>query len=104
MIWIRGKKARELRSLGHGLNPAVSIGKAGITPSICAELDRMFGLTPLLKVRLVGVEGTERKELAEEVAEAAKADIVQLIGKMVLLHRSVQEPSEGSKTTMGGLE
>jgi RNA-binding protein len=99
MTWIRGKRARELRGLGHGLNPAVSIGKAGITSSICAELDRMFGLTPLLKVRLVGVEGTERKELAEEVAAAARADIVQLIGKMLLLFKrdepKVADESQG---------
>jgi RNA-binding protein len=87
----RGKQRRFLRGLGVQLKPAVFIGKAAITGADLAELSQALDANELVKVRLLdSVEG-DRKDVAADLAERSSSELVQVLGRTVLLFRRNEE-------------
>lgn len=79
------KKA--FRSIGHHLNPVVTVSENGISEGVLAELDRALGDHELIKVKLALPERDDRAAMLDELVEASGAELVQKIGKMALLYR-----------------
>ena len=93
---LTGKQRRQLRALGHHLSPVVLVGQAGVTDSVVAAVDQALYDHELIKVRIH--EGPEdRKEAAAKLAESAKAELAQLIGRTALLFRKREEDSKFAK-------
>lgn len=87
----RGKHRRFLRGLGVKLKPVVFVGKASISAPVLAEVDQALDAHELVKVRLLeSVEG-DRKEVAAELAQRSAAELVQVLGRTVLLYRRNQD-------------
>ncbi len=84
---LNGKQISHLRSLAHHLNPVVSIGNAGVSPSVVAETDQALAAHELIKLRLPAVDKKEKKSMLESLAEATGAYSVQLIGRVGVLYR-----------------
>jgi len=73
------------------MDPVVFVGKDGITESLLAEIDAVVRKRELVKVRLLdSVEG-DRKDVARELAERAGTELVQVLGRTVLLFRRNEE-------------
>lgn len=91
---LRGKQRRYLRGLGTRLDPVVFLGKKAVTDAVLEELATALAAHELVKVRLLdSVEG-DRKEVGRELAERAGAELVQVLGRTVLLYlRNDEEPS-----------
>ncbi len=88
---LRGKDRRYLRGLGVGLKPIVVVGKEGISGKVLNEIDRTIEKNELIKVRLLeSVEG-DRKDVARELAERAGVELIQVLGRTVLLYRRNEE-------------
>jgi RNA-binding protein len=84
---LTGKQRRYLRSLGHGLQPLVQIGKQGLTESVVAAIDEALGQHELIKVR-VGTEcPDDRHDLAEQLGPALHGEVAQLLGRTILIYR-----------------
>lgn len=83
-----GKQKRYLRALGHELKPLVQIGKSGITENLVKQVNDNLVAHELIKVKMLGISGPERKEMGEEIAKAARATLVQVLGGIVLLYRA----------------
>jgi len=79
------KKA--FRSIGHHLNPVVTVSENGISEGVLAELDRALSDHELIKVKLALPERDDRGIILEELVAASGAELVQKIGKMALLYR-----------------
>lgn len=79
------KKA--FRSIGHHLNPVVTVSENGVSEGVLAELDRALADHELIKVKLALPERDDRAAMLEELLAASGAECVQTIGKMVLLYR-----------------
>jgi RNA-binding protein len=76
-----------LRSLAHPLEPVVRVGGAGLTAGVVEATNLALEEHELIKVRLEqGYEG-DRRSGARELAEVTGADLVQLIGRVVVLYR-----------------
>lgn len=84
---------RHLRGLGHHLEPVVQIGKEGVTEGITKATERALLDHELIKVR-IGTEAPDgREEAAKAIAAAAKAELVQVLGRTCLLYkRHPQKP------------
>ncbi len=81
------KLRKTLRAAGHHLSAVVQVGKEGVTDPVLRQLDEQLGAHELLKVR-VGTESPEdRFEAAGRLGEAAGAQVVQIIGRTVLVYR-----------------
>ncbi len=82
---LTGKQRRSLRALGHHLKPLVQIGGQGVTENVVAATEAALRDHELIKVKIN--EG-DRHGLAEALAEATRAQLAQLIGRVALLFRA----------------
>ncbi len=84
---LTGKQTRHLRGLGHHLEPVVQLGKAGLTDGVRDAVNAALTTHELVKVR-VGTECPEEPaDLAARIAPDLKAELVQRLGRTVLLYR-----------------
>ncbi|MEA2120023.1 ribosome assembly RNA-binding protein YhbY [Halovibrio sp. HP20-50] len=79
------KKA--FRSIGHHLNPVVTVSENGVSENLLAELNRALTDHELIKVKLALPERDDRAAIIAELTANSRADLVQAIGKMALLYR-----------------
>lgn len=84
---------KELRGIGHQLNPVVIVGANGLTPNLVEEVARALHDHELIKIKIPAGSGEERKECANAIAEATESEVVHHIGRMVLLFRKNPEPN-----------
>jgi len=78
---------RYLRGLAHGLKPVIQTGNKGLTPALLKELSGALEHHELIKVKLGSEDRDERKAQIAELAAAAKAEVVQSIGRVACFYR-----------------
>lgn len=94
---LTSKQRRFLKGKAHSLKPVVLLGQHGLTDAIVKEADRALTDHELIKVRLGDLAGPDQKEsdarkaAAELLARRARADVVGLVGKIVILFRADPE-------------
>ena len=84
---LTGKQRRHLKALGHHLNATVQLGQKGLTPALTKKLVEELELHELVKLK-VGQETVPAKIAGPEIAASAKAELVQVIGRTVLLYKA----------------
>ncbi len=80
-----------MRSLGHELTPVIQLGKGGIAPNLVKQTVDTLEARELIKGRVLQNCLEAPGEIAAELAEAAQAELVQVIGRNFLLYRRSQE-------------
>lgn len=91
---LTGKQRRYLRGLGHHLDPVVQVGKDGITEGLVGALDSALQTHELIKIKLGEAAGSDRDAIGSALAEACAADLVQVLGRTVLIYRRrAEEPT-----------
>lgn len=91
---LKGKERRYLRGLGVALKPTVVVGKEGLSEAVLAAVESEIETRELVKVRLLDTVETPRKEFARELAERAGVELIQVLGRTVLLYRrNAEQPS-----------
>jgi len=73
--------------MGHHREPMVQVGKEGISEGLVAALDVALDTHELIKVKLGESAGADRRALGAAVAEAAGGELVQVLGRTVLVYR-----------------
>ena len=86
-------KKKQLRTIGHSLKPVVTVSDRGVTEGVSAELERALEDHELIKVKLSINAPEARKAVAEALCTEHQAQLVQLIGKTVLLLRRAKKPN-----------
>ena len=81
------QERKRLRRIGHALNPVVMLGNNGLSESVIEETQRALNDHELIKVKVLGEDREARAAMIEALAEAAQAQTVQKIGKIVLLFK-----------------
>jgi RNA-binding protein len=90
---LTGKQRRFLRAMGTGLEPIIHIGKAGLINPVIQQLDEALEARELVKVRVIANSPVKPKDIGSEMAEAARAEMVQAIGRNLLFYRrSITKP------------
>ncbi len=79
------KKA--FRSIGHHLNPVVTVAENGLSDGVMAELERALADHELVKIKLAVNDRELRRQAASQLARDSRAEVVQVIGKVALLYR-----------------
>lgn len=83
---------KHFKSIGHGLKPVVMIAGNGLSENVQAELERALLDHELIKVKLAIEDRESRKEVIEQICRHTKAELVQSIGKVVLIYRESDKP------------
>ena len=84
---LTGKQRHHLRALAHHLDPVVQIGHEGVSAAVVAQIDAALAAHELIKVRVGSECPLDREEAAEAIAAAARAEIAQIIGRVVVVWR-----------------
>jgi RNA-binding protein len=84
---LNGAAIRELRALGHHLEPVVMIGKDGVTDGVVASLRAALLAHELVKVRVQTEAPVDRHEAGEELATKTGAWLAQVLGRTLLLYK-----------------
>ena len=84
---INPERKKQFRTIGHKLNPIVTIAGNGLSDGVLAELNRALDDHELIKVKLAIAEREERKEVVAELIALPNIELIQEIGKVVLLYR-----------------
>jgi RNA-binding protein len=93
---LTGAQKTYLRGLGQRLEPALKVGKSGLTPDFFKELQRVLNSHELVKLRFLGAERDERATLCGEIADQGRCVCVGAVGHTALFYR--QQPDESRRT------
>ena len=88
---LSGKEKRALRARAHHLSPVVSIGAAGASDAVLAELDIALDGHELVKLRIAADDRTQRKALIDTLCRRAGAELIQRIGHTAVVYRKRPE-------------
>ena len=81
------KQRAYLKSLASTLNPIFQVGKSSLTPEFVATIDEAFNTRELLKVAVLKNCLDDPNEIAQTIAERTHSQVVQVIGKKIVLYK-----------------
>ena len=81
------KQRAYLKSLASTLNPVFQIGKLSLTPEITSAVGECFNNNELIKITVLKNCLDDPKMIAEAVAERTHSQVVQVIGRKIVLYK-----------------
>lgn len=91
---LNSKDKMALKARAHQLNAVVLIGQNGLTQEVITETNRNLDAHELIKVQVAGDDRTARASIAEALSYATGAELIQHIGKQLVLYRRKTEKTE----------
>lgn len=91
---LTGKQKRYLRSLAHNIDPIFQIGKGGINDNMIQQINDTLENRELMKIHVLQNNFEDKKDLAEQLTEATKSELVQVIGSMIVIYRESEDNKE----------
>lgn len=85
------KQRAYLKGLAMTMDPIFQIGKASLTPEIVIALDEALEARELIKISVLKNCMDDPKEIADMMAERTRSQVVQVIGKKIVLYRESKE-------------
>ena len=79
---------KRLRAIAHHLDPVVSIGDGGVSEGVVDETNRALRDHELIKAKVHSEDRDARKAFGDALCEETGAQVVQRIGKTLVLYRS----------------
>jgi RNA-binding protein len=84
---LTSKQRAFLRSLAMTEEPIIYLGKASLTPENTKNVEEALAKRELIKIGVQKNCADDPMELADIVAERTHAEVVQVIGKKIVLYR-----------------
>ena len=81
------KQRAYLQGLAMNIEPVFQIGKSGLTPEVTEAVDEAFNTRELIKLAVLKNCVEDPREIAEMLGERTKSQVVQVIGKKIVLYK-----------------
>ena len=81
------KQRAYLKSLAMTMDPIFQIGKSSLTPEIIDAVSEALEARELIKISVLKNCIDDPKEIAAVMAERTRSQVVQVIGKKIVLYR-----------------
>ena len=85
------KQRAYLKSLAMKITPILQIGKSSVTPELISAVDEALEARELIKMHILKNCFDDPKEIAQVIAERTRSEVVQVIGKKVVLYREAKD-------------
>ena len=85
------KQRAYLKSLASNLDPVFQIGKSSLTPEVTEAIGEVFNTRELIKIAVLKNCLDDPKEIAQIVAERTHSQVVQVIGKKIILYKESKD-------------
>ena len=81
------KQRAYLKGLAMNLDPIFQIGKNSMTPEVTKAIQEALDARELIKVSVLQNCMDDPREIAETLAERTQSQVVQVIGKKIVLYK-----------------
>jgi len=81
------KQRAYLKSLAMTMDPIFQVGKASVTPELITAISEALTARELIKISVLQNCADDPHEIAEMIAERTKSQVVQVIGKKIVLYK-----------------
>ena len=88
------KQRAYLRGLANTMEPILHAGKGGISDAMIKQADDALTAREIIKGKVLETAPGTARELAEEIAAAVNAEVVQVIGRTFVLFRQKEKDSQ----------
>ena len=88
---LTNKQKSQLKSLSNSLDCKYQVGKSAITDNLICMLDKALIAKELIKIEVNNNLTTPILEIAYDLSSKLNAEIVQVIGRTILLYRKNRE-------------
>lgn len=85
------KQRAYLKGLAMNLEPIFQIGKSSLTPEVTEAIGEAFNKKELIKITVLKNCMDDPNEIASMLAERTHAQVVQVIGKKIVLYKESKE-------------
>lgn len=95
---LTSKQRAELKSAANPLECIVQIGKGGINENLVKQVDDMLESREMIKIKVLETAPLLAREAAFELAPQTRSEVVQVIGRVIVLYRKMPKPPAKPKT------
>ncbi len=88
---LNNKQKSYLKSLANSKRALFQVGKDGCTPNLFKTVDDSLTAHELLKISILKTCASDVREVAFDIAAATKSEVVQIIGRTIVLYRASKE-------------
>ena len=81
------KQRAYLKGLAMTMGPILQLGKGGLTPENTAAVEEALAARELIKISVLQNCLEDPREMAQVLAERTRSQVVQVIGKKIVLYR-----------------
>ena len=81
------KQRAYLKGLAMNLEPIFQVGKSSVTPELTQDVEEALEARELIKISVLQNCLDDPRQMAEVLAERTHADVVQVIGKKIVLYK-----------------
>ncbi|MDE5909392.1 MAG: ribosome assembly RNA-binding protein YhbY [Lachnospiraceae bacterium] len=85
------KQRAYLKGLAMNIEPVFQIGKGGLTPEVTQAVRETFNTRELVKLAVLKNCMEDPKQMAEMLADRIGAQVVQIIGKKIVLYKESKD-------------
>ena len=85
------KQRAYLKGLAMNIDPIFNVGKASVTPAFIEGIREALEKRELIKIGVLKNCADDPKELADLIAERSGAQVVQVIGKKIILYKESRD-------------
>ena len=85
------KQRAYLKSLAMTMDPIFQVGKASVTPELITAIEEALRARELIKLSVLQNCADDPRELAAVVSERTRSQVVQVIGKKIVLYKEGRE-------------
>lgn len=81
------KQRAYLKSIANAYEPIMQVGKSSVTPEFITSVDEALTARELIKISVLKNCADDPKTLAQLISERTRSQVVQVIGKKIVLFR-----------------
>ena len=97
---LTGRQKKYLKGLGHHLSPVILIGKEGISPKLIEAAALELKNHELIKIKIGNNSNVAKQDAVQALTAATGGELVQLIGKSLLLYKENPEKPGDERITL----
>ncbi|MBQ8412450.1 MAG: ribosome assembly RNA-binding protein YhbY [Lachnospiraceae bacterium] len=85
------KQRAYLKGLAMNIDPIINVGKASLTPELTEAVNEALDKRELVKIGVLKNCMDDPRAIAEAIAERTRSEVVQVIGKKIVLYKKAKK-------------
>ena len=91
---MKSKQRSYLKGLAMTMDPIFQIGKSSVTPEVTSAIAEALEARELIKITVLKNCLDDGRSIAEVLAERTHSEVVQVIGKKIVLYKPAKDESK----------